>query len=249
MAKKRPQATAKAEPTEIYDVIDEVVLLPEEYKHYVTMQSDDDNELGVGKLRFVLNRDVLDFMKDVVDELEMTRGLPVEARQILITDPVVVHILQNEPLLDAEEAITKAMSWYAREKRQVQTDALFVSLTMYNELNLAPKPYEDGEVAFSMEAASERSGRGEPRWLRQKTVVQIPPPERKLLNTYELRLKQLLDISNQAGTRFTAQFWGVFNAALAKTIRVADNRDSDGFQPGTTDSKISEIPVADDTDS
>lgn len=220
----------KKEAPVIYDVVDEMLALPENYAHLCAALVDDDNIKPVeGQMRFVLNRDTMDVMRDVVDDLEMTRGLPVNAREVLISDPVVVYLLQHDRNLQPQEALEKAVGWYNRQKQQVQTDALFISFTMYNEFNIAPTPYRDGEIAFDPENAQDHR-RAVPSWMRNgHQSVTIPLPERRLNNRYEMRLKQLYDIANMCGNIWVQMMMTKINEGMAKTIRLLEPEDEAGF--------------------
>lgn len=224
------KAKVKNEKPVIYDVLDEMLDLPEEYVHLCAALADDENIKPLeGQMRFLINRDVMDVMRDVVDELEMSRGIPVNVRNILIADPVVTYILQHEKGLKAPEAIDKAVAWYERQKNQVQTDALFIAFTMYNEFNIAPTPYKEGELAFSP-TKTEDHRRSIPAWMKNGgREVSIPLPERNLMNKYELRLKQLFDIANMCGAIWVNGLMAKINEGMAKTIRLLDPVDDAGF--------------------
>lgn len=226
---------AKAQTPEIVDVVDELIELPEEYAHLCVAETDEGDKPGY--LRMVLNRDVLDIMQDIVDELELSRELPVSARDTVVGDPVVVKILQSEKL-EVREALEKAVGWYQRQKQQASNDALIIALTLYNEFNIAPVPYKAGEVAFSVRD-SENQKRTLPKWMQQRGNLQIPVPERRLNNMYELRLKQLFDISNMCGAIWALQLRAAFEKGVANTIRLIEPRDDAGFPSQPSDKKVS----------
>lgn len=228
--------TKSQQPAQTADVVDELIPLPEEHQHLCTAETDEGESEGY--LRIVLNREVLDIMQDIVDELELSRELPVNARDVSVADPVVVKILQSEKM-DVRDAIEKAVGWYQRQKQQVSNDALIVALTLYNEINIVPTPYRPGETAFSVrDTASHR--RTLPKWMHSRASVEIPLPERRLTNTYEMRLKQVYDLSNACGAVWALQFRAAFERGIANTIQLIEPRDDAGFQPEPSGSKVSQ---------
>lgn len=228
------KAKAKSQQPQIYDVVDEFLALPPEQAHLCAAQADEGDREGV--IRLMLNRDVLDIMQDIVDELELSRQLPVEAREIQMTDPVVVQILQKEAITDIRDAHEKAVGWYNRQKKQVQNDALIIALTLYNEFNIVPVPYKSGEIAFSVRESTDQR-RKLPAWMENRAATQIPLPERRLSNMYEMRLKQIYDISKACGSIWALSLGRAFEEGIAKTIRLLEPRDDAGFpveSPDTT---------------
>ncbi len=220
----------KNEKPVVFDVLDEFLDLPEEYRHLCVALGDDDGNYE-GQMRFLINREIMDIMRDISDELEMSRGLPVNAREVLISDPVVVWLLQNDRQITPQDALEKAVAWYNRQKQQVTTDALFVAFTSFNEFNIAPVPYKDGELAFDPNQKTE-GRRTIPAWMKNGgRETHIPLPERRLTNKYEMRLKQLFDIANMCGAIWTNGLMNAINQGMAKTIRLIEPTDDAGFPP------------------
>lgn len=230
---------APAKP-QVTDIVDEMLDLPSGKEHLCSCYGDG-GALIQGKIRFVLNREVLDHYRDIIDALEIARGLPDEAHpaNIQLSDPLVLHILTTDPevktLTDDEArqvARQKAAGFYQKQKAQVQSDAMFIAMSLYNEIDMVPIPYRPGEIAFSTSEDRPRS-RELPAWLKTKTntAFEFPLPERRLSNTYELRLKLLYQLSEECGVLWTMGFREIYERGMTKTLRLAEPRDEDGFSP------------------
>lgn len=233
---------------QITDIVDEILDLPAGQEHLCSAY-DDSNNLLQGKIRFLLNREVLDLYRDIIDELEISRGLPDEAHpaNIQISDPLVMMILARDPeiasLPDEEKsqvARQKAAGFYQKQKGQVSSDAMFIAMSMYNEINMVPVPYKEGEIAFSTSDDRERV-RGLPGWMQTKAAraFEFPLPERRLGNKYELRLKLLYQMSEACGLLWTLQFREIYEMGIAKTLGLAEPRDADGFPSVQANRKVS----------
>lgn len=248
-----------AAPTQapITDVINERLNLPEG-KTELCSAHEDDGSKTPGQIRFILNREVLDLYGDIIDDLEMSRQLPDAAHpaNIQITDPVVVFLLQNDPDIrnEPEETMAqlareKAAGWYTKQKAQVASDAIFIAISMYNELNVVPIPYKDGEIAWSVvdgEEGARSRARSLPSWLAEKAHYEIPLPERRLSNLYERRLKQLYQIVEACGVTWSAQFRVVYEKGIAKMVALSEPRDDRGFRTQQTNRKVPKKPRAAD---
>lgn len=245
-----------ATPTKpkITDVIDEYLDLPEEFAVFCSAQNDDGTN-SPGKIRFLLNKDVMDLYRDAVDDLENSRGLPdnAHAGNIQVSDPVVLFLAQNDPeiLVEPEDtkaqlAREKASGWYERQKSQVASDAIFVAITYYNDLDkIITLPYKEGEISLVFPVVdggevgeTEKSGRPLPNWLRKKSSYQIPLPERRLGNEYERRLKQLYQLVEMCGPVWTAQFRRLFEKGIVKMVQLAEPRDTAGFPTKPSNRKV-----------
>lgn len=218
VAKTNHKKKEKTEaPTELTNLVDEYLPAPEDQAHLIEG----------GKLRFLLNRKTIELIREVSDELALSRELPVDPASIQMTDVVVVHILDVERELPALKARDKAILWYTRELNRCQTDAVFIALTDHNDFSSEAKPYEDGEIAFSHEATD--GGGSVPKWRKKAAEVQVPPPVRDLSNIYEQRLKILFDFVTECGALYVAKFYTVFNEGMGASLRILKETDADGF--------------------
>lgn len=232
----------------ITDVVDELIELPDEQKHLCTALTDEGEKPGF--MRMLLNRDVLDIMQDIVDEIEMSRELPVSVREVNVGDPITLKILQSDKSLEARDAIAKAAGYYARQKQQVQNDALMVALTLYNELNIVPTPYKEGQIAFSVSGEDTTRSRKLPDWMKARESVELPTPERRLDNPkgYEVRLKQVYDMASACGTIWGLELRNYFEKGIAKAVRLAEPRDDANFPAKSSHKKVSKKSGADNVD-
>ena len=226
--------------SEIYDVLDEMLALPEDYQHLCSAYQED-GETKEGYLRFILNRDVIEMIQDIGDELESSRDLPVNAFDISISDNIVVKYLRADEHISPEEAIRKARGWYSRQKQQVRNDAIFIGLTYLNELNVAPTPYKEDEVAFAVQRTIESKGKARtlPAWMEKTKETKISDPVRDLNNPYESRLKQLYDMTQMLGATWVVKFLSVVQNGMAKTIRLLEPTDDAGFPSEPSSKKVS----------
>lgn len=232
---------------DITDIVDEFLDLPEGQEHLCSAYNDA-NELLEGKMRFLLNREVLDLYRDVIDAIEISRNLPGQDHpaNIDIHDPLVMMIVAQDPEVKAlpqddafQAARVKAAGFYQRQKAQVASDAMFIAMTFYNELNMVPLPYREGEIAFSTSDERQRV-RSLPAWTQTKAAraFEFPLPERRLSNTYEMRLKLLYQLSETCGLNWTLNFRLMFERGLAKTLRMTEPHDDAGFPTQSVGRKV-----------
>lgn len=216
---KKMNMQANRRKGNLFNAIDKLIPLPEDKKHLVEG----------GSIHFLLNSKVMKRASEFTNELIRSRSLPVDVNTVVAADPIVVHILETTDI-DELKALEEGQHYYKEEKERCSTDALIIALTYTNNINLEPKPYKEGEVAFD-EKNIDEDGDLVPDWLVQADLIKLPPPFKNLDNIYERRLKTVYDLLNECGPAFSGQFYSVFNRELAEAIRsLIDERDEDGFQ-------------------
>lgn len=198
------------------DIMNELIPFPEGYEIKAGFP-----EEGI---RLILNANTMKIYNQTYDALIMSRGIPFNIDSVTFTDPLAIYIGNLQTWNPDPSASARAH--YEKLSKDAMGDAFTIALTANVKLANSVTLYDDDNDEDT------------PEWL--KSISAMPKVNKNLKNPVEARLKQLLDVLEDAGLMYRATVVATIEKAMTKALRVAEEAEADesGFQSDGTSGEV-----------